>query len=98
MHCEMCHRTCQHLKRCSVAVMRLLFLSEELRLRGKGAWMLDRGEESNGGLSGNVRRGYRLKGSLPEVGARKYTTCVPVSVFHCTSITANFETKREKGQ
>lgn len=35
---------CQHLKRCSVVMMRLLFLSEELNW-SEGAWLQKRGEE-----------------------------------------------------
>ena len=51
---------CQHLKRCSVVMMRLLFLSEELNW-GKGAWLL-KGVKSNSDLLGIVR-GSRSKGS-----------------------------------
>ncbi len=57
---------CQHLKRCSVVMMRLLFLSEEL---GQGCSATEKGLRSNGGLLGGVK-GQKDQVPLPGVRER----------------------------
>lgn len=74
---------CQHLKRCSVVVMKLLFLSEEVKKKlGQRCWATERRVTGNGGDHHGLKT-KRIK--YHSQGSEKGDT---LPVFWCPSSTA----------